>query len=70
MNLIELLLINKEQIVDKELLTDKIWGYDSDAEYNSVEVYVSFLRKKINLLRSRVKISTVRGIGYKLEDKE
>ena len=70
LNLIELLLINKEQIVDKELLTDKIWGYDSAAEYNSVEVYVSFLRKKINLLRSRVKISTVRGIGYKLEDKE
>ena len=70
LNLMELLIINKEQIVDKELLTDKIWGYDSDAEYNSVEVYISFLRKKINLLKSRVKISTVRGIGYKLEDKK
>ena len=67
LNLIEILLINKEQIVEKEVLTDKIWGYDSDAEYNSVEVYVSFLRKKIALLRSNVKISTVRGIGYKLE---
>ena len=67
LNLIEILLINKEQIVSKEVLTDKIWGYDSDAEYNSVEVYVSFLRKKIDLLKSRVKISTVRGIGYKLE---
>ena len=70
LNLIELLLINKEQIIDKELLTEKIWGYDSDAEYNSVEVYVSFLRKKIALLGSNVKISTVRGIGYKLEDKK
>ena len=69
LNLMELLLINKEQIVTKELLTDKIWGYDSDAEYNSVEVYISFLRKKINLLESKVKIATVRGIGYKLEDK-
>ena len=69
LNLMELLLINKEQIVTKELLTDKIWGYDSDAEYNSVEVYISFLRKKINLLKSKVKIATVRGIGYKLEDK-
>ena len=68
LNLIELFLINKGQIVTKEVLTDKIWGYDSDAEYNSVEVYVSFLRKKIKLLKSRVKISTVRGIGYKLED--
>ena len=70
LSLIEILLINKEQIVTKELLTDKIWGYDSDAEYNSVEVYVSFLRKKINLLKSTVKISTIRGIGYKLEAKK
>ena len=69
LNLIEILLINKGQIVEKEVLTDKIWGYDSDAEYNSVEVYISFLRKKIDLLKSNVKISTVRGIGYKLEVK-
>ena len=69
LNLIEMLLINKGQIVEKEVLTDKIWGYDSDAEYNSVEVYVSFLRKKIDLLKSNAKISTVRGIGYKLEAK-
>ena len=67
LSLMELLLINKEQIIEKELLTEKIWGYDSDAEYNSAEVYVSFLRKKIKLLGSNVKISTVRGIGYKLE---
>ena len=69
LNLMELLLINKEQIIEKEVLTDKIWGYDSDAEYNTVEVYISFLRKKINLLESIVKISTIRGIGYKLEVK-
>ena len=70
LNLIEQLMINKEQIVSKELLTDKIWGLDSDAEYNSVEVYISFLRKKLTLLKSNVKISTVRGIGYRLEDKK
>ena len=69
LNLMELLLINKEQIIEKEVLTDKIWGYDSEAEYNTVEVYISFLRKKINLLESIVKISTIRGIGYKLEVK-
>lgn len=67
LNLMELLLINKDHIMEKEALTEKIWGYDSDAEYNSVEVYISFLRKKMNLLGSNVKISTVRGIGYKLE---
>ncbi len=70
LNLIEILLINKEQIIEKEILTDKIWGYDSEAEYNNVEVYISFLRKKIKLLGSKVKISTVRGIGYKLEEKD
>ena len=69
LNLMEILLINKEHIMEKEALTEKIWGYDSDAEYNSVEVYVSFLRKKMLLLDSKVKISTVRGIGYKLEVK-
>ena len=67
LNLIEILLLNKEQIIEKGTLTDKIWGYDSEAEYNTVEVYISFLRKKIKLLGSNVKISTVRGIGYKLE---
>ncbi len=68
LNLMELLLINKEQIMSKEVLTDKIWGYDNDAEYNTVEVYISFLRKKISLLGSKTKISTIRGIGYKLEE--
>ncbi len=67
LNLLELLLINKNQIVEKDILTDKIWGFNSDAEYNSVEVYVSFLRKKLKLLKSNVKISTIRGIGYRLE---
>lgn len=69
LELLEMLLINKEQIIEKEVLTDKIWGYDSEAEYNNVEVYISFLRKKINLLNSKVLIKTVRGIGYKLEVK-
>ena len=61
------LLINKNQIVSRETLADKIWGFDSEAEYNNVEVYVSFLRKKLKLLNSNVSIKTVRGLGYKLE---
>ena len=63
----EILLINKNQIVNREILADKIWGYNSDAEYNNVEVYISFIRKKLKLLNSSVKIKTVRGLGYKLE---
>jgi len=70
LELLESLLINKNQIIDREILANKIWGYDSDAEYNNVEVYVSFLRKKLKILKSKVKIKAVRGIGYKLEDKD
>lgn len=68
LDLLETLLLNKNQIVNREILANKIWGYNSEAEYNNVEVYVSFLRKKLKLLKSKVKIKAVRGIGYKLEE--
>jgi len=68
LDLLEILLLNKNQIVNREILANKIWGYNSEAEYNNVEVYVSFLRKKLKLLKSKVKIKAVRGIGYKLEE--
>lgn len=68
LDLLEILLVNKNQIVDREILANKIWGYNSETEYNNVEVYVSFLRKKLKLLKSKVKIKAVRGIGYKLEE--
>lgn len=67
LQLMEILLVNKSQTVGRERLADKIWGYDSYAEYNNVEVYVTFLRRKLKLLKSKVKIKAVRGIGYKLE---
>jgi DNA-binding response OmpR family regulator len=54
-------------VVTKDELIIKIWGYDSEAEYNNIEVYISFLRKKLAFLGSHVSISTVRGAGYKLE---
>ncbi len=67
LELLESLLLNKNQIMGREILANKIWGYDSEAEYNNVEVYVSFLRKKLKILQSNVKIKAVRGLGYKLE---
>ena len=67
LELLEILLLNKNQIISKESLISKIWGYDSNAEYNYVEVYASFLRKKLKLLKSKVKIKAVRGMGYKME---
>ena len=51
LDLLEVLLMNKNQIVSREILANKIWGYNSEAEYNNVEVYVSFLRKKLKLLK-------------------
>lgn len=68
LDLLEILLLNKNQIVNREMLANKIWGYNSEAEYNNVEVYVSFLRRKLKLLKSNVKIKAVRGIGYKMEE--
>ena len=67
LELLEILMLNKTQIMNREILANKIWGYNSEAEYNNVEVYVSFLRRKLKILKSNVKIKAVRGIGYKME---
>ena len=62
-----LLMVNSGSVVTKETLISKIWGLDSEAEDNNVEVYISFLRKKLAYLNSQVGISTVRKVGYYLE---
>lgn len=56
-----------EQIVSKEQLLAKVWGYDSNAVDNHVEVYVGFLRKKLARIGSNVKIVALRRLGYHLE---
>ena len=66
-DLMELLIRSYPQIVTKEQLILKGWGYDSDAEDNNVEVYISFLRRKLEHLHSAVKIRTHRLVGYCLE---
>ena len=67
MQLLEFLLLNQNQVLEKEQIATKIWGYESDAEYNNVEVYVSFLRRKFKYLNVTVRIRAVRGVGYILE---
>ena len=67
LELIEQLLINKNQISSRESLAQRIWGYESDTEYNNVEVYITFVRRKLKLIESKVYIKAVRGVGYKLE---
>ena len=66
--LLEVFLRNPRQIMGKDLLTDRVWGYDSEAEYNNLEVYISFVRKKLTFVGSGVKIKTTRGLGYSLEE--
>ena len=61
LELLEQLLINKNQISSRESLTERIWGYDSDAEYNNIEVYITFIRRKLKLIDSKVTIKAVRG---------
>ena len=63
----EMLLANPKQTIAKDRFVEKIWGYDTEAEYNSVEVYISFLRKKMSKLNSDMAIKTVRGRGYLLD---
>ena len=69
-SVMELLMINRGSAVSKDMLITKIWGYESNAEDNNVEVYISFLRKKLSFLHSKAQIRTLRGIGYKLEPEE
>lgn len=65
--LLEFLILRRNIATSKELIIEKLWGFDSEVEHNHVEVYISFLRKKFIFLNSKVKIITVRGVGYVLE---
>ncbi len=65
--MMEMLISHAGQIVTKEQFVTKIWGSNDESEYNNVEVYISFLRKKLSMLHSTVQIKTRRGIGYCLD---
>ena len=65
-HIMEMLIQNPCQILTKERIIEKIWGGDSNAEHNNLEVFISFIRKKIRFLGSSVEIRTSRGVGYSL----
>ena len=65
--LMEYFLHNQNQIISSEQIIERIWGFDSNSEYNNVEVYVSFLRKKISFINANMRIRAIRGIGYTVE---
>lgn len=64
--IMECLISNNGQILSKEQLAMKVWGYNNEAEYNNVEVYISFTRKKLKFLGTKTEIKSIRGIGYEL----
>lgn len=65
--LLEYLMKNQNQVLQKEQLYEKIWGLDNESESNNLEAYLSFIRKKIKIIGSNVQIKAIRGLGYKLE---
>ena len=65
--LIELFMNNPNRVMEKEQLFVKIWGYDTECDINTLEAYISFLRKKLKLIKSKIKIKAIRNIGYVLE---
>lgn len=65
-DILEMLLKSGDKTVQKDYILAHVWGADMMAEDNYVEVYMSYLRKKLKSLKSQVKIKTIRGLGYKL----
>lgn len=65
--LMEYFMNNPEQILSKDQIYDKVWGMDTDIESNNLEVYLSFLRRKLKAIGSKCNIKSARNLGYKLE---
>lgn len=64
--ILEYLITNKGIILTREQFAVRLWGFESEAEYNNVEVYMSFTRKKLKFIGSETQIKSVRKIGYEL----
>lgn len=67
-SLLEFLMRNKNQPISKEQIITHVWNWDSDILPNNIEVYISYLRDKVDKPFSKKLIKTVRGVGYKISD--
>ncbi len=66
--LTEYFMRNPGRVLTREQIAEKIWGFDSEAEYNNVEVYISFIRKKMNFIGvAGCSVKAIRGVGYIME---
>ena len=70
LRILEYLIANQGRVLTREQIALKIWGYESDSEYNNVEVYMSFVRKKLAFVGSKCEIKALRGIGYELRRRD
>lgn len=65
--LLELLISRNKMIITKELIIERLWGFDSDATGSNVEYHVSKLRQKLKFIEAKASVNTIRGLGYHLE---
>ena len=65
--LLELLMNNANIVMEKEQLFVKIWGYDTECDINTLEAYISFIRKKLKLVKPKLNLKAIRNVGYVLE---
>lgn len=65
--LLEYFMLNRGQVLSREQLYTKVWGFESEAESNNLEAYLSFIRRKLEAVGSKTKIKAVRGVGYRME---
>ena len=65
---LKIFLYNPTMTITTDKLLTEVWGYESEATENNVEVYISFIRKKLKYLRAPVTIKKIQKIGYRLED--
>ena len=65
--LLEYFMNNPNQVLSKEMIYDKVWGFENDSISNNLEAYLSFIRKKLKIIDSKVSIKSLRNLGYKME---
>ena len=65
--LLECLMLNGGKILSRDMIISRVWGTDSDADYNNLEVFISFVRKKLKYVESSASIITTKGVGYSIE---
>lgn len=67
LEILEYFINNRDQILSKQQIYDNVWGIENEVESNNLEVYLSFIRRKLKAIGSKVNIKSSRGLGYKLE---